>query len=302
MIIILILLFILDGKEGGNYMKKAFQWFGSKTYMLKYILPRIPEHKYYAELFGGGAVILLNKKPSNVEIYNDLDHIVYNFWKVITTPEKWEQFKIGLSNMIYHQDLVEEYYALLNSENDVEKAIGFFIIIYSARNGVINPQNYSFRRAYTRNISRLIFVKRPKELEEVIRRMQNVQFFNSPWQKIWKKIKNNEFWHKDGFVYLDPPYPHNTRKNDSDYNIEMTLEEHQELIEEIKESKIRILLSSYPNEIYDQLIDYGWKKKEIPIKTRTGSNSGIKELPKRVEVLYYNYELPKDTEETRMLF
>jgi DNA adenine methylase len=274
-------------------MLKPFQWFGSKTYMLKYILGFIPSHDYYAELFGGAAVVLLNKPIANVEIYNDKDHMVYNFWKVINTSEKYDKFLQGLSNLIYHEDLIEEYYALLNSEDDVEKALGFYILAYAARNGVMHPDSFSFRRAYTRNIARLIFVKKPKQLDDIIKRMQNVQFINQSWQHVWDKISIKPAWQENGFVYLDPPYPHNTRTNDKDYNVEMSYEEHEELIDKIKDTKVKVLLSSYPNELYDTLLDYGWKKHEFVVKSRTGYKPDTQTMIERTEVLYYNYELPQ---------
>lgn len=50
--------------------------------MLKYLLP-FPEHQIYLEVFGGSAVVLLNKVPVRSETYNDINENFVNFWNVI---------------------------------------------------------------------------------------------------------------------------------------------------------------------------------------------------------------------------
>jgi len=46
------------------------------------IIERIPKHKTYAEVFGGAAWVLFKKAPSRVEILNDLDRSLMNFYRV----------------------------------------------------------------------------------------------------------------------------------------------------------------------------------------------------------------------------
>jgi DNA adenine methylase len=40
----------------------------------------------YVERFGGKANVLLRKPPSTVEIFNDLDERVVNFFRVLRDP------------------------------------------------------------------------------------------------------------------------------------------------------------------------------------------------------------------------
>lgn len=54
---------------------------GGKTRLLKYLLPLVPEHTCYVEVFGGGAALMLGKEPSSVEIYNDLDQELVNVFR-----------------------------------------------------------------------------------------------------------------------------------------------------------------------------------------------------------------------------
>lgn len=49
--------------------KIPLKWYGGKFYMRNHIIPLMPPHKVYVELFGGGAVILFFKPPAQYEVY-----------------------------------------------------------------------------------------------------------------------------------------------------------------------------------------------------------------------------------------
>ena len=51
----------------------AFGWYGGKFSHLKWLLPLLPSCQHYCEPFGGSAAVLLNRAPSPVETYNDID-------------------------------------------------------------------------------------------------------------------------------------------------------------------------------------------------------------------------------------
>src|SRR3989337_1995037 len=51
----------------------AFGWYGGKFSHLEWLLPLLPPCHHYCEPFAGSAAVLLNRTPSPVETYNDLD-------------------------------------------------------------------------------------------------------------------------------------------------------------------------------------------------------------------------------------
>ena len=51
--------------------------------MLKDILPLIPKHSTYTESFAGGAAVLFAKEPVNINVINDLNGEVINFYRTI---------------------------------------------------------------------------------------------------------------------------------------------------------------------------------------------------------------------------
>jgi len=52
-------------------IKPTLQWPGSKMKMMDWILSEFPEHKCFVDVFGGSGAVLLNKTPSNNDVYND---------------------------------------------------------------------------------------------------------------------------------------------------------------------------------------------------------------------------------------
>lgn len=63
--------------------KLAFGWYGGKFSHLKWLLPLLPRCHHYVEPYGGSAAVLLNRQPSPLETYNDLDAEVVNFFRVL---------------------------------------------------------------------------------------------------------------------------------------------------------------------------------------------------------------------------
>lgn len=64
-------------------MKTPITYYGGKQRMIKHILPLIPEHELYCEPFCGGAAVFWAKEPSAVEVINDSNRMVINFYAQI---------------------------------------------------------------------------------------------------------------------------------------------------------------------------------------------------------------------------
>ena len=86
-------------------------------------------------------------------------------------------------------------------------------------------------------------------------------------------------------IYLDPPYLPETRHGGkaSTYGVEMSYEDHLELLDLVKACKSKIVLSGYLSDLYaTELKD--WKVDTVEGKSHM-SNSG----QPRVEVLWLNF-------------
>ena len=65
-------------------------YYGGKSAMLKYILPLIPKHSLYCEPFFGGGALYFAKESSKVEVINDKNREVVNFFEQL----KWHPRKL----------------------------------------------------------------------------------------------------------------------------------------------------------------------------------------------------------------
>lgn len=94
--------------------------------------------------------------------------------------------------------------------------------------------------------------------------------------KAIESARNSVF---DILLYLDPPYPLETRTSAARYDYDWPDTMHHKLMDAIKDHDAKIMLSTYPNKIYEKALT-GWRYIDFPAPTR-GSW--------RTERLYMNF-------------
>ncbi len=252
-----------------------FSYVGGKFYLLDKILPLIPEHKIYIEVFGGSAKVLLNKKPSKIEIYNDLNKHLSNLFYVVA---------------FYYEDFSNKAKWLLRSENifdiikrnykekieipDIEQAVFTWFLFRTSYSGTAKAFSIHFGKSN---------VLDHEDLEKVHQRLKNVIITN----KDFEFFKTYDF--EDTFYYFDPPYW--DRKY---YKNNFTLEDHKRFLKMLKElKKSKWMLSCYDNDLYKEELKNVFKVK-LYIKNYLFSSVLNRNSKKRnkdyaIEILYLNY-------------
>lgn len=66
-------------------MKALLTYYGGKQKLVPQILPLLPEHHLYCEPFCGGGAVLFAKPPSKIEVANDTNGELINFYRVVKT-------------------------------------------------------------------------------------------------------------------------------------------------------------------------------------------------------------------------
>ena len=112
----------------------------------------MPSAHHYCEPFGGSAAVLLNREPSPVETYNDLDGEVVNFFRVLRDQKDALIEAIGLT------PFSREEFSLALSDNgdalpDLERARRFFVRARQVRTGLAQTASLG-RWANCKNTSR----------------------------------------------------------------------------------------------------------------------------------------------------
>ena len=78
-------------------MKTPVTYYGGKQQLAARILHLIPPHTVYAEPFIGGAAVFFAKPPSEVEIINDINSEIVNFYEVLQRDFPALQSEINIS-------------------------------------------------------------------------------------------------------------------------------------------------------------------------------------------------------------
>ena len=263
-----------------------FPYQGGKHYLLPYILKVIPEHEIYVEPFGGSAKVLLNKPPSKIEVYNDIDKKIANLFYVVAFH--FDEFQWKVNSLILSRALFDEFKKHIRNNppkqlGDVDHAVKTYYLLLTSY--AANPKFNSFMITYTKhtisfrsNIARLFIIHQ---------RIKNVIFESRDFRKILETYGSK----KDAFIYADPPY----FGKENTYDVDFTEDDHKDLLNFLKETKVKWLLSGYPNELYDEMLK-GFYRVEICVtKYSKPVNKILKEKsrPDVIEVLWANYNINK---------
>lgn len=276
--------------------KRAFAWYGGKNSHLHWLLDLIPHTKVYAEPFAGSAAVLLNKPKSPIEVLNDLDGRIVNFFKQLR--DNGEELVQNLTLTPYSRkefaDCIPKSYETFIEENPLEAARCFFVVIRQGFLAKPNPTGSGdWARAITnvrRNMPHCVSrnLSTVDGLTEIIARLKQVQIEQMDALKIIKDYDSD-----DSMFYLDPPYVHESRvKGCTDaYLVEQPDEFHVEMAKVCNEAEGFIAISGYDSELYEKLFESPkWRKfypepKKLGGKKRQETNFGM-----RQEVLWTNYD------------
>lgn len=264
-------------------MRAVFRYPGSKWSIAKWIIEHFPcgyEKMVYLEPFVGSGAVFFNKRPGAVETVNDLDSDIVNLFDVLRNHP--EELKRALSLTPYSR---EEYdRAFEPCDEPIEKARRYMVRTTQAIGarlkgkcgwrthrqtkiggaackwaGINDPIDAAADRlrGSTTNLVQI----------EHMDALRLIEQYNTP----------------DALIYLDPPYMQSVRKSGAMFAHEMTEQQHVRMLEIITQSKAKIILSGYRNELYDKWLS-GWET------DATMSQTTSTEMAE--EVIWMNYQPP----------
>ena len=255
----------------------VLRWYGGKFYMLKHILPLLSQcnHKCYVEVFGGAGHVLFNKEPSPVEIYNDIDEDLVNFFRVIRDEEKFKVFREKIE-LIPYSRVEFEFYKSFEPKDDVDRAIKFFVLVRQSFSSNMGTWSYGIKKNQAKAYFNAI-----QDLDRLKQRIRNVQIECKDFRDVLKRYDSEET-----LFYCDPPYVLRTRREKKSYRYEMTDEDHRDLVEMLLRVKGKVMLSGYRNEIYEVLEKAGWERRDYEVYLCADNQRLRGERDKRVESLW----------------
>jgi DNA adenine methylase len=155
----------------------------------------MPEHTTYVEPFCGGAQVFFRKSPSKVEVLNDLDQEIVNFFRVCQTHQdeliRYFRFAV-VSRTCFELQKVTDPATL----TDIQRAARYLYLLKSSFASLGKNYHWHVVQPPGFNLERL-----PQLLHNAHKRLERVQIENLPYEEILRRYDRQAT-----FFYLDPPY------------------------------------------------------------------------------------------------
>jgi DNA adenine methylase len=243
----------------------------------------IPEHTCYVEVFGGAAALLLNKPPSPMEVYNDIDSELVNLFEVIR--DNVDAFVKQADWLLYSRELYEKWKSDLKNgdvhEDHVERALRFWYLMRSSF--AAHPyKGWAFCRSVGRNRP-LSLANALGSIRTIHERLRTVEIDHLDFRRC---IKNRDG--PETFMFLDPPY-----LDAEEYRLGVfTLLDHMDLADILHHTKSKWLLTigDHPKirKLYSNFMIQRVRTHVTVSKIIGGKRPTFKQL------IIRNYEPPKE--------
>ena len=256
------------------------QYPGKKNSIANWIINRFP-HDYqsmtYLEPFFGSGSIFFRKERSTIETINDADEEITNlFMQIRDNPDELMLLLMNTPWSRREYDLAFE-----KTDNLTEKARRCIVRFWFTVGANVRNKN-GMRIEIARNTGGFNYFhqKLPEIISLASRRLTHnkdgiIQIEN---RDVFELIPIYD--RENVFMYLDPPYLLETRKNKKVYRYEFSKEEHEKLLNLIVCSKAKIMISGYNSELYNDYLK-GWYFDTTGTKDQAGN--------RRTECIWMNY-------------
>jgi DNA adenine methylase len=260
-------------------MRTPISYYGGKQTLSAIILGLIPEHRIYCEPFLGGAAVFFTKKPSKVEIINDTNCELINFYEVLkhdfTSLEK--EIAISLhSRKKHHQAQV--IYDNPEMFDRVKRAWAVWMLANSSYGSKLDS-GFGYDRIGGN--SKKLSNKREAFTEDYAIRLQQTQIECCDALRV---IRSRDT--PDAFFYIDPPYVGADQGHYDGYS----QEDFDSLLKLLETIKGKFLLSSFKNNSLNEFAKRnGWHSAALKMARPMANH--LDQPRNKVEVLTANYPI-----------
>lgn len=274
-------------KEDTIKYKTPLVYYGGKQRIADWICSMIPPHRIYVEPFFGGGAVFFTKAPSFLEVINDKNECLVNFYLQI--QNNFEKLAAEIGSTLHSESMYLRAMQIYDGEiqvDDLHKAVATWIVFTQSRlasakagwrwdNGT-DGSHYGIVELHNRrNFCRWLQ-----------KRLSKVQI---SCRDALQVIRNRDT--AETFFYLDPPYPGTNQGHYSGY----TFDDLESLLRMLQDIKGKFALSNYPSPMIDYYVQLmGWHahyntmKKDSIMSTKKGEQ--------KTEILVTNYQLPTITQ------
>ncbi len=250
--------------EHKTIIKAPFGWLGGKAFMCDQINEIMPLRKIYVEPFGGSGITLLKRRQSDIEVFNDRNSGITDFY--LTIQDDPQYIIDGINDMIYSKELFYYYKNNWQTITDrKQRALIWYYVIRTSWGG----KGLYFGLEKTKNVTNRLYTNL-KYFAEINKRLRNVIIENHDYKSLLKYYDS-----PDTVFYLDPPYT----GCDNHYEYQIN---HTEFLELVFSLSGYVLVSNFESTEY---LACDWNE-TIMVKQRYSMHKEGKNNNDRVEMLY----------------
>jgi DNA adenine methylase len=261
-------------------MKTPITYYGGKQTMLKHIRPLVPKHNLYTEAFAGGAALFFDKEPSNVEVINDLNGELINFYKTVISDFDGLRSQIDLT--LHSRGQHQHAWYIYNNPiffTNVERAWAVFTLSKMGFAGQLSS-SFGFDKAEARHPRKVTYAKEAFN-DALKNRLQRTTIEQDDALRVIKRYDT-----PDAFHFVDPPY---VGSNMGHYSGMFNDECLQELLKLLATLEGKFMLTMYPNESIQEVAKFnGWRIIEVERQISACKASARR---KQIEWIVINYEI-----------
>lgn len=244
---------------------------GAKWQIAPSIVEHLPPHAHYIEPYAGSLAVFFSKAPSRHEVVNDLDDRLINFLRVCR--QQPEDLASLLSLTPWSR--TEYYLSYERSDDPLEDARRMAVRLWQAH-GVKTYCRTGWRHNGVKGLYQITgrWARLPEVLLQAAARLKEAEIESRPALELISRYNA-----PDALLYVDPPYPLDSRAQRKMYLHEMGEQDHVDLLDALDKHTGPVVLSSYDNPLYTERLAH-WQSVRQPGKSESGD--------KRTEVLWLN--------------
>jgi DNA adenine methylase len=254
-------------------------YYGGKYELSKILVPLIPHHERYIEVFAGGLSMFFRKTKAKWNVLNDIDSNIVNLYMCVI--EKREELVDILFWLPKSRELFLDFRGEIKENKEItipdpKQAAKYFYCIRNSFNKLVHTP-FSMNKDMKKDWG--------KEFKYSRRALGGATIENLDFETLFNKYEPR----KDDYWYLDPPYIIATEKG-SYYMNNFTVEDHTRLrdcVNRIDQAGGRFMVSyDYREEVKELYKDYNIKTLDLKYSGAT-KKARDKE---RKEYIIMNYE------------
>lgn len=261
-------------------LRTPISYYGGKQKLVSTILPIIPPHKMYCEIFVGGAAVFFSKPASHIEVLNDTNKELINFYRQL--QNNFIELEKMINVTLHSRSLHDDAWVVYNKPhlfNEVKRAWAVWVLSVQSFSAMLDG-SWGYDKT-DNTTTKKISNKRREFTHEYAERMQNVQLESADALYIISSRDTPET-----FFYCDPPYFNSDMGHYDGYSEQ----DFENLLIALANVKGKFLLSSYPSPMLQKYCKAnGWHFKCFEQGVSVAAKTGY--MKRKWEMLTANYSL-----------